>query len=69
MATISIVLATFNEEKNIRECLNSVKGLADEIVIVDGGSKDKTVQIANEYGAKVAVTSIPRSFISTSKKR
>ena len=62
MATISIVLATFNEEKNIRECLNSVKGLADEIVIVDGGSKDKTVQIANEYGAKVAVTSNPPIF-------
>src|SRR3990167_1810947 len=62
MATISIVLATFNEEKNIRECLNSVKWLADEIVIVDGGSKDKTVQIANEYGAKVAVTSNPPIF-------
>lgn len=62
MVTISIVLATFNEEKNIRECLDSVKGLADEIVIVDGGSQDKTAQIAKEYGAKVVVTSNPPIF-------
>ena len=40
---LSVVLATYNEEKNLPECLNSVAGLADEIIIVDGSSQDKTV--------------------------
>lgn len=62
MATISVVLATFNEEKNLPDCLKSVKGLADEIVIVDGTSKDKTVEIAKEFGAKVLVKDNPPVF-------
>ena len=40
---LSVVLATYNEEKNIYSCLESVKNLADEIIIVDGSSTDKTV--------------------------
>ncbi len=56
MSTISVVLATYNEEENIGKCLESVKNLADEIVIVDGSSKDKTVEIAREFGAKVFIT-------------
>lgn len=54
--TISVVLATFNEEKNLAECLDSVKNFVDEIVVVDGESSDKTVEIAKEYGAKIKVT-------------
>jgi glycosyltransferase involved in cell wall biosynthesis len=50
---ISVAIATFNEEKNIRECLESVKKIADEIIIVDGKSTDKTVEIAKTFGAKV----------------
>ena len=53
---VSIVLAVFNEEENLASCLDSVKDLADEIIIVDGGSSDKTVEIAKKYGAKVKVT-------------
>ena len=49
MATISVVLATYNEEKNLPACLDSVEDLADEIVVVDGWSKDRTVQIAKKY--------------------
>lgn len=56
MKKLSIALATFNEEKNIRACLNSVVGLAGEIVIADGSSSDKTPQIANSFGAKVIKT-------------
>jgi len=37
---LSVVLAVFNEEKNLRDCLESIKDLAWEIVIVDGGSSD-----------------------------
>jgi len=53
---ISVALATFNEEKNLPVCLDSVKGLAEEIVVVDGGSTDKTVAVAQKYGAKVIAT-------------
>ncbi len=42
-----------NEEKYLRECLNSVKDVADEIILVDTGSTDNTVKIAEEYGAKI----------------
>lgn len=53
---LSVALATFNEEGNIKRCLDSVKGIANEIVIVDGYSTDNTVHIANEFGAKVIIT-------------
>lgn len=56
MQSLSVVLATYNEEKNLADCLASVKDLADEIVIVDGTSQDKTVEIAKQFGAKVIVT-------------
>ncbi len=59
---LSVVLATFNEEKNIGDCLASVKDIADEIIIVDGTSSDKTVEIAKTYGAKITVTDNPPIF-------
>lgn len=62
MATVSVVLATFNEEENLPLCLESVKDLADEIIIVDGSSTDRTVEIAKKYGAKVLVTDNPPVF-------
>jgi len=51
--TISVVLATFNEEANIVDCLKSVKGWVDEIIIVDEQSTDKTKVLAEGLGAKV----------------
>lgn len=62
MVTISVVLATFNEEKNLKECLESIRQLADEIIVVDGGSTDKTVEIAKKYDARVIVTDNPPIF-------
>jgi glycosyltransferase involved in cell wall biosynthesis len=62
MKKLSVVLATFNEEENLPRCLESVKDLAHEIIIVDGTSKDRTVDIAKEYGAKVTVTDNPPIF-------
>jgi glycosyltransferase involved in cell wall biosynthesis len=56
MSKISVAIATFNEEKNIKDCLESVRQLADEIVIVDGESKDKTCEIAKKYTDKIIVT-------------
>lgn len=52
MAKISALIPTYNEEHNIREAIESVS-FADEILVVDSYSTDKTVEIANEMGAKV----------------
>ena len=60
--TLSVVLAVYNEEVNLGGCLDSVKDLASEIVIVDGGSKDKTIEIARRYGAKIIQTDNPPIF-------
>lgn len=59
---ISVVLATYNEENNLRDCLESVKEIADEIIIVDGSSTDRTVEIANSFNAKVIVKDNPPIF-------
>jgi glycosyltransferase involved in cell wall biosynthesis len=50
---ISVTVRTFNEEKNIRECLESLSW-ADELVVVDSGSTDGTVELAKEMGCEVA---------------
>ena len=50
---LSVVLSTFNEEKNIGDCLKSVKDIADEIIVFDESSNDKTREIAENLGAKV----------------
>lgn len=49
MSTLSVVFSVHNEEKLFEEALKSVKGLADEIIVVDNESTDKTVQIAKKY--------------------
>ena len=59
---LSLCLATHNEEINLPACLESVKDLVDEIVIVDGKSKDKTVEIAKKYGARVINADNPPMF-------
>lgn len=53
---LSVVLATYNEEENIKKCLDSIKDFADEIIVVDGESTDGTVDIAKKMGAKVILT-------------
>lgn len=53
MNKLSVVLATRNEEKNIGDCLSSIKDIADEIIIVDEESTDNTKKIAESFGAKV----------------
>lgn len=53
MNKLSVALAVYNEEENLTKCLESVDGLASEIIIVDGGSSDKTLEIAKKFDAKV----------------
>ena len=52
MTPISVVIITFNEEKNIGRCLRSVQDIADEIVVVDSFSTDRTEAICREFGAR-----------------
>ena len=65
---LSVVLATRNEEANIGECLNSVKGIADEIIVVDEISSDKTVELAKKFKAKVYSVSHEPIFHKTKQK-
>ena len=55
MIQLSVAVITYNEERNIRRCLESVAPVADEIVVVDSGSTDKTREICEEMGARVVV--------------
>jgi len=55
MMQLSAVIITRNEESNIKRCLESVR-FADEIIVVDNNSSDKTVPIAESLGAKVYTT-------------
>lgn len=52
MIKLSVVIITFNEEKNIARCLDSVKEVADDIVVVDSFSKDRTKEICLSHGAR-----------------
>lgn len=53
MKTLSVVILTKNEEKNIVEVINNAQKCTDNILVVDSGSTDKTVFLANECGAEV----------------
>jgi glycosyltransferase involved in cell wall biosynthesis len=53
--SLSVIILTKDEETMIRRCLESV-AWADEIVVVDSGSADRTTEICREFGAKVQVT-------------
>ncbi|MFZ1687956.1 MAG: glycosyltransferase family 2 protein [Flavobacteriales bacterium] len=49
---ISVVIITFNEERNLARCIASVKNVADDVVVVDSFSTDRTETIAGEHGAR-----------------
>ena len=53
MITVSLCMIVKNEEEKLAGCLESLKDIADEILIADTGSTDRTVAIAQEYGAKI----------------
>jgi len=52
---ISVCIITYNEEKNIAACIESVKSFSDQILVVDSNSTDDTVSICNKLGAEVIV--------------
>ena len=56
---ISATIITYNEEKNIRRCLESLYDVVDEIIVVDSISDDRTVDVCKEYGALVTQRPFP----------
>src|SRR6266581_1935490 len=59
---VSVILITYNEEDNINSCLSSVQW-ADEIIVVDSYSKDKTVEIAQSYANCKVIHSTWKGFV------
>jgi glycosyltransferase involved in cell wall biosynthesis len=55
MPELSVVIITYNEEQNIARCLDSVKAFADEIVVVDSCSTDRTAEICRSYGCRFMI--------------
>lgn len=51
--TISVCMIVKNEERNLKRCLESIKNIVDEIIVVDTGSEDKTFEVAKAYTDKV----------------
>ncbi len=58
MHSLSVAIITFNEEKNIRACLQSISW-ADEIIVVDGASQDRTTEICLEFTDRIFVRKWP----------
>jgi glycosyltransferase involved in cell wall biosynthesis len=54
MKSLSVILITKNEEKNLEDCLASISDIADEIIVVDSNSDDQTINIAKKYGALIS---------------
>jgi glycosyltransferase involved in cell wall biosynthesis len=52
---VTIVVLTKNEEKNINDCINSVKNFAKRVIVVDSNSEDRTIEIARSMGADVFI--------------
>jgi len=52
MIKLTVAIITYNEEKNIGRCISSIKEIADEILVVDSFSTDKTESICLEHGAR-----------------
>jgi glycosyltransferase involved in cell wall biosynthesis len=70
MIRLSLCIPTYNEEKNLHLALNSAADIVDEVVIIDGGSTDRTVEIAKSYGPKVVVSHVdnPPNFLKNKQR-
>ncbi|MEG2765621.1 MAG: glycosyltransferase family 2 protein, partial [Acidaminococcaceae bacterium] len=62
MSKLAVIVLTKNEEKNIADVIANAKGCADEVVIVDSGSTDGTVTMAQALGARVVYRAWDHDF-------
>ena len=65
MTGLTVTIITYNEEKNIGRCLDAIRGLTDEILVVDSFSTDNTVGICESYGCQI----IQRKFTGFSDQK
>lgn len=56
---LSVIIHTKNEAENIKACIDSIKAIADEILVVDMASKDETVELASKASSKVKILKYP----------
>lgn len=61
MKKLTVIILTCNEERNIKECIESA-GVADEVLVIDSGSTDNTLQIAQNSGARVVCHPMKEGF-------
>ncbi len=64
---ITVVISAFNEENNIEDCLKSAKLVADEIIVIDNTSTDKTVEIAKRFTDKIFIRKNDPIMLNTNK--
>lgn len=62
MVGISVCIIGKNEEENLDRCLKSIQNIADEIIYLDTGSKDKSIEIAKKYKATVYIEKFDNNF-------
>lgn len=62
ISSLAILILTCNEEDNIVSVVKNAKKCTDEVVVIDSGSTDRTVELAKEYGAKVAFRAWTNDF-------
>ena len=53
MTNLAVIILTFNEEKHIKRCLDSVFKIAEKVYIIDSFSTDNTLSIASRYNTKI----------------
>ncbi|MGH8639683.1 MAG: glycosyltransferase, partial [Burkholderiales bacterium] len=56
---LAVAITTKNNQRTIRECLQSVHGIADKMFVVDSGSTDGTVELCRQMGAEVVYREWP----------
>ena len=62
MSSLAILILTCNEEDNIVSVVENAKKCTDEVVVIDSGSTDCTVELAKEHGAKVSFRAWTNDF-------
>ncbi len=67
---LSLCILTFNEEKNVHYPLDSAYDMADEVVVIDAGSTDKTKEIVKKYGEKIKLYEVdnPKNFLENKQR-
>jgi glycosyltransferase involved in cell wall biosynthesis len=68
-SALSLCMVVKNEEHNLPRCLDSVRGLASEFIVVDTGSTDATPRIASDYGAEVIAFNFSRPDFAAARNR